>query len=68
VARPLTSGMALLSYWRDTAGHGQLACIAAPEADQALRELLSLSQFAADNWDDIVSAPVTSRREAASAA
>jgi hypothetical protein len=68
VARPLTSGMALLSYWRDTAGHGQIASIAAPEADQALRELLSLSQFAEDNWDDIVSSLQPPRRAAAASA
>jgi hypothetical protein len=53
LSRALISGMSLLSYWRDTASHGQIAPISASEAEQALRELLSLSQFAADNWDEL---------------
>jgi hypothetical protein len=56
ISQPLSSGMALLSYWRDAAGHGQAAPISAPEAEQALRELLSLSQFASDRWNDLVGA------------
>jgi hypothetical protein len=54
LARTLTAGMSLLSYWRDTAGHGQALAISSSEAEQALRELLSLSQFASDNWDELV--------------
>lgn len=53
LARALTSGMSLLAYWRDTAGHGQAAAISASEVEQALRELLSLSQFASENWDQL---------------
>ena len=60
IARPFRSGMNLLSYWRDNAGHGQAPSISSPEADQALRELLTLSQFSSDNWDDLTrTAPVT---------
>lgn len=33
ISRPLTSGMSLLSYWRDSAGHGQVAIISGAEAD-----------------------------------
>ncbi len=54
LARALTSGMSLLSYWRDTSNHGQVIPVSASEAEQALRELLSLSQFASDNWDELV--------------
>ena len=54
LGRALTSGMSLLSYWRDTSNHGQVAPVSASEAEQALRELLSLSQFASDNWDELV--------------
>jgi hypothetical protein len=57
ISQPLTSGMALLSYWRDSASHGQMAPISSPEAEQALRELLSVSQFASDRWNEIVGAP-----------
>lgn len=57
ISQPLTSGMALLSYWRDSASHGQTAPISSPEAEQALRELLSVSQFASDRWNEIVGAP-----------
>ncbi len=53
IARPFRSGMALLSYWRDTAGHGEIAPISSPEADQALRELLALSHFSSDNWAEL---------------
>ena len=54
LSRALTSGMSLLSYWRDTAGHGQVTPISSSEAEQALRELLALSQFASDNWHELV--------------
>ena len=54
LARALTSGMSLLSYWRDTSGHAQALAISSSEAEQALRELLTLSQFASDNWDELV--------------
>ncbi|MGC2603170.1 MAG: hypothetical protein WA384_17725 [Rhodomicrobium sp.] len=53
LARPFRAGMELLKYWRDTAGHGQVAPISFAEADQSLRELLSLSQFASDNWNEL---------------
>jgi hypothetical protein len=56
LARPFRSGMNLLSYWRDNAGHGLVASISSPEAEQALRELLSLSQFSFDRWSDLVGA------------
>jgi hypothetical protein len=56
IAQGLQSGMTLLSYWRDCNGHGQAVAVTAPEAEQALRELLSLSQFAADHWDEILGA------------
>lgn len=54
IAQPLSSGMALLGYWRDNAGPGQAAPVSAPETEQAIRELLSLSQFVSENWDEIV--------------
>jgi hypothetical protein len=53
LARPFNSGMQLLGYWRDSAGHGRFAPISSAEADQALRELLVLSQFASDNWGQL---------------
>ena len=53
ITRPLTSGMQLLSYWRDSAGHGQVAPISSAEADQSLRELLSLSQTTFRDWDEL---------------
>ena len=56
VAQGLQSGMVLLSYWRDSTSHGQAAAVTAPEAEQALRELLTLSKFAADHWSEIVGA------------
>ena len=54
ISQPINAGMALLSYWRDIAAHGQVAPISSPEAEQALRELLSLAQFASDRWSEIV--------------
>jgi hypothetical protein len=54
LTRQLTASLSLLSYWRDTAAHGQATPIGATEAEQSLRELLLLSQFASDNWDELV--------------
>jgi hypothetical protein len=57
IARGINAIMPLLSYWRDTAAHGQIAEISAHEAEQAIRELLALSQFVSVHWDEII-APV----------
>jgi hypothetical protein len=56
LSQPLSAGMALLSYWRDSTGHTQAAPVSAPETEQALRELLSLAQFAARHWDELTGA------------
>ncbi|WP_088344539.1 MULTISPECIES: hypothetical protein [Rhodomicrobium] len=56
ISQALASGMALIAYWRDSAGPGQAAAVSPPETEQALRELLSLSQFASDHWSEIVGA------------
>jgi hypothetical protein len=45
--------MGLLAYWRDAAAHGKFSVIAQANADEALRQLLHLSQWAASNWDSI---------------
>jgi hypothetical protein len=51
--RPFRSSMSILSYWRDDAAHGTPSTISAPEAEEALRQLLILSQFAAKRWDQL---------------
>lgn len=53
LARPFRAGMGLISYWRDIDGHGQMAPVSALEADQAIRRLLTLSQFCYENWDEL---------------
>lgn len=53
LARPFRAGMSLLSYWRDVGGHGRVTPVSAAEADQALHQLLTLSQFVFDNWDEL---------------
>lgn len=67
IAQPLGAGLTLLSYWRDTV-HGQAVPVSSPETEQALRELLTLSQFAFEHWDDIAGAaeqpPASAMRQA----
>jgi hypothetical protein len=53
--RPFRSLMGILSYWRDDAGHGMASPISAPEAEEALRQLLMLAQFAAKHWKELIS-------------
>jgi hypothetical protein len=53
--RPFRSLMGILSYWRDDAAHGMASPISAPEAEEALRQLLMLAQFAAKNWKELTS-------------
>lgn len=53
--RPFRSLMGILSYWRDDAAHGMASPISAPEAEEALRQLLMLAQFAAKHWKDLIS-------------
>jgi len=45
--------MAILSYWRDDAAHGVASPISASEAEEALRQLLLLAQFAAQYWKEL---------------
>ncbi|MEQ1731908.1 MAG: hypothetical protein ABL982_26335 [Vicinamibacterales bacterium] len=51
--RPFRSLMGILSYWRDDAAHGMASPISAPEAEEALRQLLMLAQFAARYWREL---------------
>jgi hypothetical protein len=50
---PFRSLMAILSYWRDDAAHGSNSLISAPEAEEALRQLLILSQFSHRHWEEL---------------
>ncbi len=43
----------VLSYWRDSASHGQASDISELEAHEALARLLRLSRFVTDNWKDL---------------
>jgi hypothetical protein len=43
----------VLSYWRDSASHGQPSDISELEAHEALARLLRLSRFVTDNWKDL---------------
>jgi hypothetical protein len=45
--------MRLLSYWRDDAAHGMASPISAAEADEAMRQLHVLSQFADRHWAEL---------------
>jgi hypothetical protein len=56
IARPFRAGMNLLAYWRDIGAHGRMIPISALEADQALHQLWTLSQFSFDNWDELTRA------------
>jgi hypothetical protein len=52
----------VLSYWRDSASHGQASDISELEAHEALARLLRLSRFVTDNWKDLTgrdAGPVT---------
>jgi hypothetical protein len=51
--RPFRSLMGILSYWRDDAAHGMASPISAPEAEEALRQLLMLAQFSARYWNEL---------------
>jgi hypothetical protein len=51
--RQFRSFMSLLSYWRDDAAHGIATPISAPEAEEALRQLLMLAQFAGRYWSEL---------------
>ena len=53
--QPFRSLMGILSYWRDDAAHGMDSPISAPEAEEALRQLLMLAQFASKNWRELTS-------------
>lgn len=54
LANSLNTFMGLLGYWRDDAAHGQLSAIEIANADEALRQLLHLSQWADKNWDQLI--------------
>ena len=47
--------MNLLSYWRDEAAHGQASDLNVANADEALRQLLHLGQWADKHWDTLTS-------------
>lgn len=49
--RPFSTIAGLIAYWRDDTAHNQATVITGLEAEQAMRELLRLAQFTADNWD-----------------
>jgi hypothetical protein len=49
-ATTLQNFMGLLSYWRDEAAHGQSTELSLANADEALRQLLHLCQWADKNW------------------
>ena len=51
--RQFRSFMSLLSYWRDDAAHGTATPISAPEAEESLRQLLMLAQFAVKHWTEL---------------
>jgi hypothetical protein len=51
--RSFRSLMGILSYWRDDAAHGMASPISAPEAEEALRQLLMLAQFASRHWKEL---------------
>lgn len=50
LANSLQGFMGLLAYWRDEAGHGQVTELSLANADEALRQLLHLCQWANKNW------------------
>ena len=52
----LSTFMGLLSYWRDDAAHGQFSEIGVANADEALRQLLHLCQWADKNWASLTAA------------
>jgi hypothetical protein len=43
----------VLSYWRDSASHGQASDISELEAHEALARLLRLSRFVTNNWQNL---------------
>jgi hypothetical protein len=47
------SSMSILSYWRDDAAHGLASPISPAEAEEAVRQLLILSQLADRHWDEL---------------
>jgi hypothetical protein len=53
IQRPFRSLIGILSYWRDDAAHGVASPISAPEAEEALRQLVMLAQFASRHWNDL---------------
>jgi hypothetical protein len=55
ISSQLETFMGLLAYWRDEAAHGQLSVLSVANADEALRQLLHLAQWADGNWDLLTS-------------
>lgn len=47
----LTTFAGIVSLWRDDAAHGQASPISTANADEALRQLLHMCQWVAQEWD-----------------
>jgi len=45
--------LGILSYWRDTAGHGVASSIGEVEAYEAISRLLRLARFTSENWQTL---------------
>jgi hypothetical protein len=54
LGREFNSHTDLISYWRSPPAHGHGSPIGESEAFMALRGLLRFSQFASDNWDQLI--------------
>ena len=55
VAEHFRTGLNIITYWRDEAGHGLRSTISEIEAYGALSQLIRLAQFSTDNWGTLTS-------------
>ncbi len=57
IAETLKTFLGLLAYWRDEASHGQLSDINVANADEAMRQLIHMAQWADRNWAELTAQP-----------
>jgi hypothetical protein len=57
IADQFRTGLNIIGFWRDEAGHGLRSTISEIEAHGALLQLIRLPQFSDDNWRTITSRP-----------
>jgi len=53
IGETLKTFLGLLAYWRDEASHGQLSDINVANADEAMRQLIHMAQWADKNWGEL---------------